>query len=148
MNHKTNEPVAGTEFLPRKWEEFCRKGKMPRRWQRASVRATGDPYKELTGYYSGLPLDPTLPHTDAMYPSHDHLAGREDHSKAVLETRLVNDMKSILTEDEFWGMIEHLYAVGLEKKKVSNKLQKLKKGWKPAGDFKNLAKLDSQVGQG
>lgn len=106
---------------------------MPRKWQRASVLATGNPWQGLKGYYSGLPLDPDLSPKNALYPSHDHLNGRDDHSQAVVETRLINDMKSMLTEREFWHMIEHLYAVGIEKGKVScNKPRKLKKGWLPS----------------
>lgn len=132
MKSKPNTPITTADTLPKDWEAFCRKGKMPRKWQRASVLATGDPVKGLTGYYSGLPLNPGLAPEHVFYPSHDHLTGRDDHSRAVVETRLVNDMKSILNEDEFWRMVEHLYAVGLEKGKLpGNKARKLETKWLP-----------------
>lgn len=139
MNSKRKTAVSTNHELPDAWENFCRRGKMPRKWQRASVLATGNPWQGLKGYYSGLPLDPDLSPKNALYPSHDHLNGRDDHSQAVVETRLVNDMKSMLTEREFWQMIEYLYVVGLEKDKIQScQYRKLGGTWKPSCDFDKL----------
>lgn len=75
----------------------------------------------VRGYYSGFFLNRELPHTHAMYPSHDHLAGRGDDSQMVVDARVVNDMKTILSEDEFWVLFEHLYSVGRAKGKISHR---------------------------
>ena len=58
-----------------------------------------DPQGKVRGYYSGLLLDPTL----------------------------VNDMKCHLSEDEFWGAVEHLGAVGLAHGKITPPLRQRKK---------------------
>jgi hypothetical protein len=50
-----------------------------------------------------------------MYPSHDHTTHLRDDREIVLDARIVNDMKSHLTDSEFWLLIEHLYAVGVAK---------------------------------
>ena len=67
-----------------------------------------------------------------MYPSLDHLVDPKNHAEAVVEARIINDMKSHLSEAEFWKVIEHLFVVGLEKKKIVAPFgKKLPKGWSP-----------------
>ena len=63
---------------------------------------------EVRGYYSDLLLDPELPDTHALYPSIEHITFPKQHGEIVVETRVVNDMKCILSEEEFWHAIEHL----------------------------------------
>lgn len=71
-----------------------------------------------------------------MYPSFEHLVDPNNHSEAVVEARIINDMKSHLSESEFWQMIEHLFVVGLEKGKIKPPFGKrLPKGWSPAKHY-------------
>jgi hypothetical protein len=64
-------------------------------------------------HYSGLKIPPlrSIPHgsDDPLWPSIDHVEGRRDMNLAV-ETRIVNDMKSLLSESEFKTVIGHLAA--------------------------------------
>jgi hypothetical protein len=74
-----------------------------------------------------------------MYPSLEHLAGPRNHAEAVVEARVINDMKSHLTEAEFWRVVEHLFAVGVEKGKIVAPFGKrLQKGWSPARHYKRV----------
>ncbi|MBL8721875.1 MAG: hypothetical protein JNL79_38165 [Myxococcales bacterium] len=59
------------------------------------------------GHFSQLPLSLELPATDARYPSLEHLRGPADCTVAI-ELRVVNDMKTILSEAEFRDMLGHL----------------------------------------
>lgn len=70
-------------------------------WRRAIHRALRE-NRGGTGHYSGFPLslDLTPPWTHALWPSVDHVKD-PGTVKVVLETRLVNDMKTILDEGEF-----------------------------------------------
>lgn len=74
---------------------------------------------KVRGFYSDFILNPERDPKDSMYPSIDHVNPRG--SKLVVEARVINDMKSHLTETEFWRVIEHLYAVGLEKNKIKKR---------------------------
>lgn len=90
----------------------------------------------VRGYYSGMLLNPDLPETDPLYPSHDHLAGRDNHVEMVLEARVVNDMKTILSEQEFWLLIEHLYAIGRRKGRIQEQEPAmLPDGWHPIRNY-------------
>jgi hypothetical protein len=63
------------------------------------------------GYYSKLPLSLcNVKCTDWNYPSVDHVNG-PGVARVVLETRLINDMKTIMDEEEFFSMVGHLAAV-------------------------------------
>ena len=56
----------------------------------------------------------------------------KNHAEAVVEARIINDMKSHLSETEFWKVIEHLFIIGVEKKKIAPPYGKrLPKGWSP-----------------
>lgn len=82
----------------------------PAEWRRAIV----DALRSSAGraYYSRFPLSLTTPlkSTDWNWPSVDHVSG-PDVAKVVLETRLVNDMKTIMSEEEFRQIVGHLAAV-------------------------------------
>ena len=64
------------------------------------------------GHYSKLELSLAAPRTctDWNWPSIEHLEGPGVAAVAI-ETRLVNDMKTIMSEPEFRAMIGHLSAV-------------------------------------
>src|SRR5437667_12589068 len=63
------------------------------------------------GHYSRFPLSLASGKiTDWNWPSVDHLKGLEV-AELVLETRLVNDMKTIMSDEEFRTLIGHLAAV-------------------------------------
>ncbi len=130
---KMNMKKADT--LPTAWKEFCKKGRISQGKQVKSVERCFDLDRVVRGYYSDFLLDPTLPPTDAMYPSHDHITYPKDDSEIVIDARVINDMKSIINEQEFWSLIEHLYAVGRTKGKIPNREAKRHDHWKPKRDF-------------
>jgi len=106
--------------LPKVWEDWCKKGKYSVGVKRRPAKDQLDKNNEVRGFYSDLILDPTLAHTDSLYPSIEHVIPKRNDGKLVVEARIINDMKSHLRENEFWMAIEHLYAVGLEKGEVSH----------------------------
>ncbi len=107
-----------SERLPKPWDHFCHRGAISVTNQRRSViRCLGED-KIVRGWYSDLPLDPTIHHTRSMYPSHDHTTHPKDDLHMVVDARVVNDMKSHLSDSEFWRLVEHLYAVGVAKGKI------------------------------
>jgi hypothetical protein len=101
--------------LSESWEAFCGRGRYSIGHQRRSVRRCLGADGVVRGWYSDLPLDPTIHHTRSMYPSHDHTTHPRDDREMVVDARIINDMKSHLTDAEFWSLIEHLYAVGIAK---------------------------------
>jgi hypothetical protein len=118
------------------WRNFCRRGRYPVRYQEASVKKCIQDDGTVIGYYSGLQLNPELQETDAMYPSHDHLIERSDHGNMVVDARLINDMKTILSEKEFWTVVEHLYAIGRRTGRIPGReAQTLATDWHPARDY-------------
>jgi hypothetical protein len=121
--------------LPPKWEKWCQHGNYSVGHKRRAVlkcfnKTTG----EVRGFYSDLLLDPTLPHTNSLYPSVDHTTSPKSDIEMVVEARIINDVKSHLTEEEFWQMVEHLYAAGTSKGKVS-RLAKRRDAWKPKRNY-------------
>lgn len=122
-------------MLPEHWSNFCRKGNYGTRDQRASVKRCINETGHVRGYYSDILMDPTLPPTNALYPSHDHRSERNDDSDMVIDARVINDMKTILTEDEFWLIIEHLYAVGRQKGRIPDRVALRHDSWKPERNF-------------
>jgi hypothetical protein len=72
-----------------------------------------------------------------MYPSIEHLVDPTNHEETVVEARIINDMKSHLNEDEFWRVIDHLFAVGVKKGKLKAPFGKrLPKSWSPAKHYR------------
>ncbi len=124
-------------MLSESWKEFCKKGNYSFGNQIASVERCIDKNGVVRGYYSDIPLDPTLLHTDAMYPSHDHLTYPKDDSKMAVDARVINDMKSIINEQELWVLIEHLYSVGRAKGKIPDRVAKQHNQWRPKRNFTN-----------
>lgn len=101
-------------------EEYAEKNKIGKRyiptrekWRDAILKALRE--CEGVGHYSRFPLSVRLSSNDPRYPSVDHL-GTPLNLRVVIETRLVNDMKSILSEKEFIKMITHLYKTSHNKK--------------------------------
>lgn len=122
--------------LPESWIAFCRRGQISVGHQRRSVQACLGPDGTVRGYYSDLPLDPTLDPTHSLYPSHDHTTAPRDHQAMVVDARVINDMKSHLSESEFWQVVEHLYAVGRAKDRIPNRAaQRLDSNWRPSRNF-------------
>jgi hypothetical protein len=58
--------------------------------------------------YTGVTLDFGLPSYDPFYPSLDHKKGL-DSTDLGITTRIVNDMKSIMSEGEFLKMVTRIY---------------------------------------
>jgi hypothetical protein len=89
----------------------------------------------VRGYYSDFKLNPRLKNTSALYPSHDHVTRNKNDSRMVLDSRVINDMKGILSKTEFWQVIEHLYAVGVLKKEINADDPKYHYDWKPRRNY-------------
>lgn len=123
--------------LPAAWESWSKTGKHGKRGSRKRVAALRCVQLGVVrGYLSDLPLNPSLSSNHSLYPSIEHLSGPSDASDLVVEARIVNDMKSHLTESEFWAVIEHLYAVGLMKGRIKTSTPKrLSDDWKPTRNF-------------
>ncbi len=102
----------------------------PGMWRERIIKALAK-QRDGRGYFSRLPLKLSRlrPPTDALYPSVDHLDGPSKH-RIVIETRLFNDMKTILSERQFWSAIRHLAEVSTEFIP-----KKLNDNWKPHRDF-------------
>lgn len=121
-----------TPKIPATWEKWCKSGKHGRgaRKKNAVLKCLNSGH--VRGYFSDIVLRPDLVITDSMYPSLEHLIDPKNHTEAVVEARIINDMKSHLSEAEFWKVIEHLFIVGIEKKKIVAPYgKKLPKGWSP-----------------
>ena len=120
-----------TPKIPTTWEAWCKRGvHSGARKKNAVLRSLKSGH--VRGYFSDFVLNPDLDPTNSMYPSVEHLAGRNNHDEIVVEARIVNDMKSHLTEDEFWRVVEHLFSVGIEKGKITAPFGKrLPRKWSP-----------------
>jgi hypothetical protein len=121
--------------LPRGWEEWSQRGNYSvGHKRRAVLKCLNKETGEVRGFYSNLLLNPNLPDTDSLYPSVDHTTLPKNDFEMVVEARVINDMKSHLTEIEFWQIIEHLYAVGVSKGSVSKQAKRCD-AWKPNRHF-------------
>lgn len=122
--------------IPTSWDAWCRTGRHGRgsRKKRAVIRSLQDGH--VRGYFSDIPMKPGLEPTHSMYPSLEHLVDPRNHDDTVVEARIFNDMKSHLSEDEFWLVVEHLFAVGVSKRKIQAPFGKrLPKNWSPAKHY-------------
>jgi hypothetical protein len=115
------------------WNIWIKAGKHKKGEKRNALNKCGsDSGGGIRGYYSDFKLNPALDCTNSLYPSIDH----NGSSPAVVDARLINDMKSILSEDEFWKVIGHLCAVGMEKGKILKRdVTRLQDVWKPERNF-------------
>ena len=126
-----------TAKIPSTWEKWCTTGKHGRgaRKKKAVLKCLASGH--VRGYFSDIVLRPDIDTTDSMYPSLEHLSDPNNHEDAVVEARIINDMKSHLSENEFWSVIEHLFIVGVEKKKIRAPFGKrLPRGWRPKRHYK------------
>lgn len=125
------EPM-NTQTVPAPWIKWCSTGKhgVGNRKKNAVIKCLKNGH--VRGYFSDIPLRPDLATSHSMYPSFDHLIDPANHKEAVVEARIINDMKSHLSEDEFWRVVEHLFIVGVEKHRIKPPYGKrLPKGWSP-----------------
>jgi len=126
-----------TPRIPGPWEEWCGTGRHGRGARKKNAVLKCLQSGSVRGYFSDIPLRPDLEMTHSMYPSFEHLIDPKNHSEAVVEARIINDMKSHLSEEEFWRVIEHLFIVGIEKKKIVPPFGKrLPKNWSPQRHYK------------
>jgi hypothetical protein len=126
-----------TPTIPTTWAKWCTTGRHGHgaRKKNAVLKCLSSGH--VRGYFSDLVLRPDLDSTDSMYPSLEHLVDPKNHAEAVVEARVINDMKSHLGESEFWLVIEHLFIVGVEKKKIKAPFGKrLPRGWSPKRHYK------------
>lgn len=120
-----------TQKIPTTWEAWCKRG------VHGGARKKSAVLRSLTsgqvrGYFSDIVLNPDIDPCDSMYPSVEHLVHPKDHTQIVVEARIINDMKSHLTEDEFWRVVEHLFSIGIEKGKIKAPFGKrLPRSWRP-----------------
>jgi hypothetical protein len=123
--------------IPTLWQKWCKTGKHGRGARKKQAVLKCARHERIRGHFSDFILKPNLPDWHSMYPSLEHLKNRENHRETVVETRIVNDMKSHLSEPEFWRLIEHLFAVGVEKRKIKSRFgRRLRNGWSPAKHYK------------
>jgi hypothetical protein len=127
-----NEPES--KSLSEAWEIWCRRGRSSVGHKRRAVLKCMNAQGEIRGFYSNLILDPTLPPTHSLYPSIDHVTFPKRHGEIVVETRIVNDMKSHLSEEEFWHAIEHLFVVGTAQKKIPSSAAR-RDSWAPGRHY-------------
>lgn len=133
-----------TPKIPTPWKKWCTTGKNGRGARKKNAVLKCLTSGHVRGYFSDLVLRPDLATTDSMYPSLEHLIDPKNHAEAVVEARIINDMKSHLSEAEFWKVIEHLFIIGVEKKKIVPPYGKrLPKGWSPARHY--VKKLPNRV---
>jgi hypothetical protein len=121
--------------IPEAWVKWCGSGRHGgNRKKNALLKCLQSGH--VRGYFSDFPLRPDLDDSHSMYPSFDHLVDPKNHQEAVVEARIFNDMKSHLTETEFWQAIEHLFVVGIQKGKIKAPFGKrLPKHWSPVKHY-------------
>ena len=122
--------------LNKDWDAWCdRGGKHGVVNKRRAAMDCRDKAGKIRGYYSDLVLNPKKEQTHSLYPSIDHVNPR-DNSDIKVEARVFNDMKSHLTEKEFWLVIDHLYSVGRAKNKIKNSMpRRLSPSWRPRKNY-------------
>jgi len=98
-NNKTKYCPQCSSFAPRLYRLPHKAAKAVRKY----IRKHG-----YVCYYTGMLLDLRDPHSP-WYCVFDHWRPHDPH-KIVLTSSLLNDMKSDLTESEFWSMIRQLAA--------------------------------------
>ncbi len=135
--------------IPSTWEKWCSTGRHGKGARKKNAVLKCLKSGHVRGYFSDIPLRPYLEPTDSMYPSLEHLVDPSNHRETVVEARIINDMKSHLSEDEFWRVIEHLFIVGIEKGRIRPPFGKrLPKGWSPAKHYKKKKTEQSGAANG
>jgi len=132
--------MTTTPKIPALWQKWCATGRHGKGARKKHAVQKCLNSGQVRGYFSDLVLNPDLETTHSMYPSLEHLAGPRNHTETVVEARIINDMKSHLSEDEFWRVIEHLFIVGLDKGKIKAPFGKrLPKRWSPERHYRTMA---------
>jgi hypothetical protein len=126
--------------IPDLWQKWCATGRHGKGARKKNAVQKCLNSGHVRGYFSDIALNPDLKVTHSMYPSLEHLAGPKNHTETVVEARIINDMKSHLSEEEFWRVIEHLFIVGIDKGKIRAPFGKrLPKGWSPGRHYRATA---------
>jgi hypothetical protein len=121
-----------TKTIPEIWMPWCGTGTHGRGNRKKNAVLKCLQSGQVRGYFSDLPLRPELDSSHSMYPSFEHLIDPTNHQEAVVEARIINDMRSHLSEAEFWRVVEHLFVVGVKKGKIQPPFGKrLPKDWSP-----------------
>jgi len=124
--------------VPSTWQKWCKSGKHGAGGRKKNAVLKCLKSGHVWGYFSDIILRPDLEDTDSMYPSFEHLSDPKNHSDAVVEARIINDMKAHLSEEEFWRVIEHLFIVGVGKGTIKPPFGKrLPRGWSPKRHYKS-----------
>jgi hypothetical protein len=89
-----------TSKIPKNWEKWCTTGRHGRGARKKNAVRKCLSAGHVRGYFSDVVLRPDLDATHSMYPSLEHLSGPKNHAETVVEARIVNDMKSHLSESE------------------------------------------------
>lgn len=122
--------------IPTDWEKWCTTGRHGHGTRKKNAVVKCLKSGLVRGYFSDIPLRPDLQTSHSMYPSFEHLIDPTNHEEAVVEARIINDMKSHLPESEFWQVIEHLFVVGVGKGKIRPPFGKrLPRGWSPTRHY-------------
>jgi hypothetical protein len=125
-----------TTKIPAKWEKWCTTGRHGKGARKKNAVQKCLYSGCVRGYFSDIPLNPELEAAHSMYPSLEHLVDPANHHDTVVEARIINDMKSHLSQAEFWQVIEHLFIVGVSKGTIKAPFGKrLPKGWSPAKPY-------------
>ena len=134
-----------TPKIPVTWEKWCTTGRHGHGARKKNAVLKCLQSGHVRGYFSDIVLWPDLDVADSMYPSLEHLVDPKNHAEAVVEARIINDMKSHLSESEFWQVIEHLFIVGIEKKKIVAPFGKrLPRRWSPKRHYKKRSRCRQQ----
>ena len=125
-----------TPKIPKAWEKWCTTGRHGKGARKKNAVLKCLKSGLVRGYFSDIPLRPDLDATHSMYPSLEHLVDPGNHAETVVEARIINDMKSHLTEEEFWRAIDHLFLIGVQKGKIKPPFgRRLPKGWSPTKHY-------------
>ena len=136
-----------TPKIPSSWKKWCTTGRHGRGARKKNAVLKCLKSGLVRGYFSDIPLRPEIDPTHSMYPSLEHLVDPGNHSETVVEARIINDMKSHLSEDEFWRVIDHLFLVGVQNGKIKAPFGKrLPKGWSPSKHYTKKKESEPMLG--
>jgi hypothetical protein len=111
-------------------------GKEPDRCERNVLQYLEENLKKVDviyGKYSKLPMNLSLDSNDGMYPSCDHVIEKDEernHGNMVVDGRVINDMKTIFTEKEFFKIVSHLHYQDC-KKSIECVAKPVSPNWSP-----------------
>lgn len=124
--------MATSKRIPANWEKWCKTGIHGHGTTKKNAVMRCLKNGHVRGYFSDIVLRPDTHTLDSMYPTLEHLNDPNDHDDAAVEACIFNQIKSHLSEKEFWQVIEHFFAVGVEKGAIKPPFGKrLPRGWAP-----------------